>query len=241
MRYLLIVLLLTETLCAQSILQLQHDAGQMKRSESILSNLNSTADALPAVEKKSTTLAVLYSILLPGMGELYLENYSSGKTFTMIDAALWVGYFGMDYYSKYQRDNFKEFAHVHGGLPHGSYSDALYADVGNYLSVKVYNDEKSFQRQFSDMYDPVNQYWAWDSQSERREYRKLWLSSQHAKNNLRFVIGALVLNRAVSAINAVRIQIARNKKNAATSTMQVGFSPDFSPAGGMTANLLWQF
>jgi hypothetical protein len=36
-------------------------------------------------QRKSPALAILYSILLPGMGELYAGDYSSGKYFTIAD------------------------------------------------------------------------------------------------------------------------------------------------------------
>lgn len=241
MRYLMFALLIFGNLSAQSLLQLRHDSGKLTPNTMQQEEMRVQAAVQAPDDKKSTTLAVLYSVLLPGMGELYLGNYNSGKLFTMADAALWITYFGMDYYSKYQKDNFKTFAAVNGGVKPGVYSDAYYADLGNYMGITEYNDEKSFQRQFTEMYDANLQVWQWDSQTERREYRRIWLSSQQSKINLRFVVGALVLNRAVSAINAVRIQIARNKKAAQQTSMQIGFSPDFSPKGGMVANLAVQF
>ena len=39
----------------------------------------------------------------------------------------------------------------------------------------------------------------------------MWTSSEQAKNNIRFAVGALILNRIVSAINAVRVVSAYNK------------------------------
>ena len=39
----------------------------------------------------------------------------------------------------------------------------------------------------------------------------MWVSAQHANNNLRFVVGAMLLNRLFSVINAVRSVVAYNK------------------------------
>ena len=56
-------------------------------------------------QKKNTGLAILYSALLPGMGELYAGDYSSGKYFTIADGVLWGGLIGVNAYAKNQEDN----------------------------------------------------------------------------------------------------------------------------------------
>ena len=39
----------------------------------------------------------------------------------------------------------------------------------------------------------------------------MWTSRENAFNNMRFIVGALVLNRLISAINAARLVVAYNK------------------------------
>jgi hypothetical protein len=40
----------------------------------------------------------------------------------------------------------------------------------------------------------------------------MWTSSEQTYNDLRFVVGAMILNRVVSAINAVRLVSAYNNR-----------------------------
>jgi len=61
------------------------------------------------------------------------------------------------------------------------------------------------------MYNEQQYYWKW-TEEERRSYRSMWVSSEQTFNNVRFVVGALLLNRLVSAINAVRLVAAYNKR-----------------------------
>jgi hypothetical protein len=61
------------------------------------------------------------------------------------------------------------------------------------------------------MYNSEFYYWKWNSNEERRTYRDMWTSSEQTFNDLRFVVGAMLLNRIVSAINAVRLVSAYNK------------------------------
>jgi len=56
-------------------------------------------------------------------------------------------------------------------------------------------------------------FWKWTSE-DRKAYRSMWVSSEQSFNNLRFVVGALIINRIASVINAVRLVSAYNRKQA---------------------------
>ena len=161
--------------------------------------------------KKNNGLAILYSLLLPGMGELYAGNYSSGKYFTIADGALWVGLAGVTIYSENQKDNYKAFLVSNGGATLEGKDSKYFADVGNYMSVYEYNHIMELDRSLSDVYNEESHYWRWASQDQRREYRSMWKSSETASNSTRFIVGALLLNRVASIINAIRLVNAHNK------------------------------
>lgn len=162
-------------------------------------------------EKKNPALAILYSALLPGMGELYAGDYSFGQYLTMAEAAFWGTYLGMKYYGNWKRDNYKEYAKSFGGVNLNGKDDDYFASIGEYSNIDRYNDDKALNRSFDEMYSDNTDYWKWQTESDRKTYRNMWLSSQHAFNNTRFVVGAMLLNRLVSIINAVRLTTAHNK------------------------------
>ena len=161
--------------------------------------------------KKNITLAILYSALLPGMGELYANNYESGKYFTIADVALVGIYFGVNTYGDWKKENYKSFAKTYGGISLTSKNDDYFATIGNYKNIDQYNDEKALEQRFTEMFDKNIMNWKWESETQRREYRGMWLSSQRAYNNLQFVVGAMLINRLGSIINAVRSVVAYNK------------------------------
>ncbi len=162
-------------------------------------------------KKKSPALAILFSALIPGMGEYYAGNYSSGKYFTIAEVSLWGIYAGMNYYQNFKKENSKQFAKSNAGVDLNGKDEDYLASIGEYKNIEQYNDDKAFNRLYNKMYDPVKYYWKWNSESDRKNYRNLWLSSQHAKNNKRFVVGAMVVNRLISIINAVRLVASYNK------------------------------
>ena len=155
--------------------------------------------------KKSAGTAILYSLLLPGMGELYAESYDSGIYFTIADGVLWGTLIGMNVYGNWQKDRYISYAQANAGITTNYKDDTYYATIGDYSDIDVYNDEKAFEGNFADMYSTQIFYWKWNSTEQRRTYRSMWTSSEQTFNDIRFVVGALILNRVVSAINAVRL------------------------------------
>ena len=163
------------------------------------------------MSKKNSGIAILLSLLLPGMGELYADNYSSGKYFTIAEGAFWGVYIGMNSYGNWLKQRYKSFAVASAGVNAANKDADYYATIGNYLNIDEYNTSQALNQNFSQMYNASN-YWSWHSQTDRKQYRNMWVSSEQAHNDLRFVVGAMILNRLASAINAARSVAAYNKR-----------------------------
>ena len=175
--------------------------------------ISGNSNSLPVKEefsKKSVMLAITYSLLLPGMGELYAGNYSSGKYFTIAEGVFWGTYIGMNTYSNWKKDRYHSFAASNGGVNVAGKDDGYFTNIGIYTDINEYNDDMARNGDFNKMYNTKLDYWKWTG-SDRTTYRTMWTAGEQAHNNLRFVVGALVLNRVVSAINAARIAAAYNK------------------------------
>jgi len=203
-----ILFLLTITAFSQttkSILSLKDDIKQI-----IISENSNSIPVKEELNKKSVILAITYSLLLPGMGELYAGNYSTGKYFTIAEGAFWGSYIGMNTYSNWQKDRYHSFAASNGGVNVAGKDDGYYANIGIYTDINEYNDDMAKNGEFSRMYNTQQNYWKWAG-NDRKTYRAMWTAGEQWHNNLRFVVGALVLNRIASAINAGRIAAAYNK------------------------------
>ena len=163
-------------------------------------------------EKKSNGLAIIYSLLLPGMGELYAGAYDSGVYFTIADGVLWGTYIGMNVYGNWQQDRYISYAQTNAGITTENKDDDYYATISEYLSIDQYNDQMAFERNYDEMYNTEKYFWKWNTSEERKTYRDLWISSEQTFNDVRFVVWGLLLNRVVSAINAVRL-VSRYNNN----------------------------
>jgi hypothetical protein len=241
MRTLIFLIVVSAVTFAQtekaSLLQLKSEMSQIE-----LPSNQSDVETSVQSGKKNAGLAVLYSLLLPGMGELYAGSYNSGKYFTIAEGAIWLTYTGMYSYGNWKENNYKSYAQSYAGVVNSGKDDDYYANVGNYSSIDQFNREKALEGNFNEMYNVEQNYWNWSSEQQRKEYRGLWSSSENAYNNLQFVVGALVLNRIISAVNAARLVSAYNKSLDAQSAWNVSFNMGTPQTkSGLTLNLSTSF
>ena len=200
------------------ILQLENSLSDLGSGKTFTENTTSFSES---PSKKNAGLAILLSVLLPGMGELYADGYSSGRYFTIADGALWGIYFGMNAYSGWLKDRYISFAASSGGVSTQGKDANYFATIGDYTNIDEYNNAQALNQNFNGMYDPAKYNWSWQSTADRKSYRNMWVSSEQSHNNLRFVVGALILNRIASAINAVRLVSSYNKRLSAETSWNV--------------------
>jgi hypothetical protein len=224
---------------SKNFLQLKEEIKILKQNPSF--ELNNFIQERP--ERKKPILGILYSLILPGMGELYAESYSSGKYFTIAEGALWGVFIGMNTYAGWQQDRYKSYAVSKAGITTDGKDDEYYSVISRYISIEEYNDEKALSREFDQMYISNRYSWKWNNEQEREKYRNLWLSGEQTINDIRFVVGAMLLNRLASAINAVRLVSAYNRRveEEYSWNFSVGLSKEFNLPHQLTFNFQKSF
>lgn len=191
--------------------EIQQDLFSSSKKDDGLSLLNSQMQEL-AGKKKSVGLAVLYSLLLPGLGEYYAEGYSSGKFFSIAEGALWLTYASFDVYGNSLRDDARSYAVAHAGVSPVGKNDQFYVDIGNFANTQEFNDKRLRERSPERLYDENAGYaWRWDSDPAREQFKDTRLAGENVLNNRKFVVAAIVLNHVASAINAARAAISHNR------------------------------
>lgn len=162
-------------------------------------------------DKKSPALAALYSLVVPGMGEYYSGDFSSGKYFLAGEGVLWLTYTVFELYGNSLRDDSRAFAASRAGIDPGGKNNQFFVDIGNFLSVAEYNEKQLRDREPEKLYDASSGYsWRWDSEESRVTYRGQRIDAENMFNNRKFVIAAVIINHVASAINAARSAISHN-------------------------------
>lgn len=176
-------------------------------------------------EKKSGSLAVLYSIILPGMGELYADRFDRGKYPLMTEAALWLGLLGVNAYGDWVQQDARTFARQHGGFDGAGKNDEYYVRIENYQDLYDYNNQRLIERRLDDLYpDEAQWYWEWDSDENRQYYKDRRILSDKMHNAVSFFVLGMVANRIWSAIQSAMFV---RRHNAAFD--QSSWLPDMRP------------
>lgn len=164
-------------------------------------------------KKLSTGKAILYSALLPGLGEHYAGSRGKAKYFFAVEAISWIGIGAFTVYGNVREDDMINFAAQNANAQLEGKDDFFLDMVGFYDDIDQYNSlgrVSDPERPY--LVDNPENHWVWQSSSDREAYRELKNSSREAFRRRDFIIGVMIVNRVVSIIDAIRdVSRANNK------------------------------
>ncbi len=167
-------------------------------------------------EKKTTRKAVALSLMVPGLGELYMGEKSDALRAFVIEGGIILTYFGFNKYADILRNDYIKYANQHAGAMTNLDED-YYNTVEWYSSRESYNINvrEEARRLFPD--DRVKQLdyiedneilperdWEWQKDNWQI-FRNLRRGERKALSNASYCIGANILNRIISAVISSRI------------------------------------
>ncbi|MDY6915834.1 MAG: hypothetical protein SVM86_05935 [Candidatus Cloacimonadota bacterium] len=166
----------------------------------------------------STGKAVLFSLVVPGSGHIYMKNYNKGGIYLGMDLAIILSYFRLDAEKKWKIDSFHHIAEQSAGLNPNS-SDRIYQNAQNYISREEYNneiiqtarnyfligleDQEAYEEYLNTNLLPEENDWHWDNSRDWEKYKDLRRDKQDLEIYSNFAIAATILNRIVSTIDAM--------------------------------------
>jgi hypothetical protein len=190
--------------------------------------------AKSAKPQKSGVLAMCASVLLPGLGHQYLGDNAKALAYYSAEALFIFGGIYCNHYSRTMSANAKTFAWEHAMAAGGAGADDQYwQNVASYDDSKGYNEEmeRAYRTEEKNYLAP-NLQWRWDDirgePVNRKAYGSMLKESLTYQSASTFFIGAMVLNRLVSFIDA-RFT-AKQMETKALSSIQ--FVPQYDPQTG---------
>jgi hypothetical protein len=167
----------------------------------------------------STSRAVLYSLLLPGLGQYALGERSTAMAFFTAEGAVWTSFIIFEVQSYLRREQYKENAVVFAGVSTTNHSDDFYREIGDFDSSEDYelfikNDGRAYTYPNSD-YATIEDYyvqhrvsdfesWTWRSTRDREQYYSLRWGSRLASRRALYSLAAALGNRVFSMVLALR-------------------------------------
>jgi hypothetical protein len=174
--------------------------------------------APPPRSKKSPGLAMIYSLFVPGMGQLYTKRFDVGKYFLISEAALWTAFASFTVYGNWLLKDAYNYASTHAGVIQSNKAkdDNFWINIANYDNVEQYNNDMLEKGNYDNVYYPGTGFdFYWDSVPNREIYRSDKLAGDRIKTDRLFVVGAILLNHVISAISAI---VLTNKYNSGEGT-----------------------
>lgn len=171
-------------------------------------------------EERTTKKAVMFSIVLPGLGELYMgEKDDAIRTF-ILESGVILSYIGFNKYASILKDDYILYSHHNAGVMMGMDED-YYNKVEWYSSRESYNTylREEARRFFPNNREKQLEYieeneippeldWEWE-ENKWQKYRELRKGERRAYSNASYCIAAGIVNRIISAIISARL--GRNK------------------------------
>jgi hypothetical protein len=188
----------------------------------------------------STRRAILYSLLLPGLGDQYLGRSGRATFFFTTEAAIWTSFIVFEVQGYLREDGYKEYAVAYGGISSTSHSDEYYRIISQHNSSDEYEEyikqDGRFELYPDDNYDNLERYylteqvadfepWLWPSDEKRREYRDIRQGSRLARRRALYSVAAAVTNRLVSSL--LTFKTARDMNSNETVSSRSRYSIEF--------------
>jgi len=165
----------------------------------------------PSTEGSSNTGRKLaaggMSLLIPGAGQFY--NGQSGKGLVMlgIDVVIWGAYFAFDSHADNLQQDARNWAGIYAGTS-GDHAETYWQSVGRYMDGdQWYESQLREARAFGETPPPPPNpadLWQWRSEDYKDSYQGLRADANSAYDRRDLMILFALLNRAVSAFDAVR-------------------------------------
>ncbi|TET17449.1 MAG: hypothetical protein E3J78_07540 [Candidatus Cloacimonadota bacterium] len=174
---------------------------------------------------KSMPKAMMFSLIVPGLGDFYAGNKGTGKVLMGTEIAIWLGYYGFQYYGNIQKDNYMLFAFESAGANHSRKDEEYYDAVEVYQSSEEYNTYiwEDARMLFPSDTDRQQQYvqehgyfdsdtWHWTQDNKFRTYRKMRIATRETYQRAIFMTGFAILNRLAGAVTSSRNVRRYNKR-----------------------------
>lgn len=183
------------------------------------------------------------SALVPGSGQL-IQGDKRGWLYLGIEAAGWFSYLALHGSAAQAEEDYEEYADL-------NWSWARYDTVGSCgpgLGPEDFEEERAaledaYENSRDQFYQDIGEEdvyaCGWGAQTERADYLSMIDDADGLYNAASYVIGAIVLNHVVSAIDAAKS--ASNKRKAAMQSFHWDVSPVSKGAPGLTVELRRSF
>lgn len=179
---------------------------------------------IPAKAQESKPgMAFLKSLVLPGWGHFSLgeAHYNRGYVHLGTDLALMLSYWGIDTRTQHLQQNIYAHVELNANTSIRNRGRGYVLAVGQFENLAAYNEYQERNRNWNAFIsDTPENRWQWSSLQNQANYIKMNNEIDANKQQLPFILTAMVANRLVSGISAFI-----RAREMSTSQTSISFQP----------------
>ena len=144
------------------------------------------------------------SAILPGWGEAAMQNSKRARIFRLTEISLITASISAYTFSEHYTNRYESFAVEHAGVDARGKDHQYWVDIGNYTDLTSHNDEHLRFRDLDNLYVENDGWdWNWDSKDNKNTFETMRIRSDNLAMTGKFIIGGIVMNHIISAIDAL--------------------------------------
>lgn len=180
--------------------------------------------------------AGLLSLALPGAGQFYNGDRDRALAFAGAEVAVWTAYYVFHAQATGYSEDYRDYAQIFAGVRESDHTENYWRAVGRYMESEDFNTALMMEARAEGrdpaaapgLLDPAEG-WFWRSAGHRENYQNLRADANRAYDRRDFMILFAIVNRAVSAYDAVR---GAGGGDHLLEVAGLGFDLESRPAGG---------
>jgi hypothetical protein len=150
---------------------------------------------------------VLKSALIPGWGQLGFKKSQRARSYFISEGLLILATVGSRQVAHIKKKTYIAYATEHAQVNSSGKDHQYWVDIGNYSTLDDYNAEHLRNRDTENLYPLGAEWnWVWDSKQNRTSFERMRIQSDQWKQVSTFLIGGIILNHCISAIDALYLK-----------------------------------
>lgn len=158
-------------------------------------------------ESKSPAKAFMFSLIVPGSGQYYLNSRTRGEIYITEEMIGWLAYFYTDYTSNWRIEHYKSYADQHFNYSDNDPGKKSYTEMWHLLKERVYASENLPYEKEGEYYELIGKLDAlemfWESPEQQDYYYNLRQDANRVYKTRNMILGGILVNHIVSAVDAL--------------------------------------
>jgi len=155
------------------------------------------------IQNLSANSNLVRSLILPGWGELKMEETKRSRILMASDLSIFVTYFLGKSFNVSYINQYKAYGTLYANADMQGKDYSFIVNMSNYNSMSEYNQDMYNRKNYDDIYENSDYNWEWNGTNKRLKFNSMRESSIISSKFAEFAVAGLIINRVISIIDVL--------------------------------------